>query len=333
MFEKIMRAELSFPTFMTQVNGCTFLSLDTVSLPLFSSTFIRLALSICQPACLPACTLTSSHSHHPPPLSRHSISLHHILLHSDQSIPFFLPVHSQNARSLLSQLLQRDPKERLGSGDGDAWEVKEHIFFWYVTFCLIVFIHSPSISSFIYMKELLIISIPYIVNLIQFHPLSHLILFLTLWHNRDIDFDSLASGRIIPPWTPCVAGSIDTSQFDLEFTSMQPIGQCCAVLYCTVLYCTVLYCTVLYCTVLYCTVLYCTVLFRTVRCCVFVSMISVCVILFIVPRVLPLHRSSSTLLFSVLDLTVPNFPSHLTLILLLLFRFFFATSSLPCSVP
>jgi serine/threonine protein kinase len=165
MFEKIMRAELSFPTFMTQVDGCAFISYATAALTLFSSPFISLPLlPACSPACLPACTLTSSHLSS---LSKYSILLHPTfnVLHSS------FPVHStkhQNARSLLSQLLQRDPKERLGSGDGDAWEVKEHVFFWYVTFCLIVFIHSPSISSFICMKELLTIYIPYIVNLIKY---------------------------------------------------------------------------------------------------------------------------------------------------------------------
>ena len=41
----------------------------------------------------------------------------------------------------------------------------------------------------------------------------------------DMDFESLAAGRIIPPWTPTVVGSIDTSQFDLEFTSMLPVGE------------------------------------------------------------------------------------------------------------
>jgi hypothetical protein len=39
-----------------------------------------------------------------------------------------------------------------------------------------------------------------------------------------MDFVALYSGRITPPWTPVVAGSLDTSQFDQEFTSMQPTG-------------------------------------------------------------------------------------------------------------
>ena len=40
-----------------------------------------------------------------------------------------------------------------------------------------------------------------------------------------MDFESLAAGRIIPPWTPTVVGSMDTSQFDMEFTSMLPVGK------------------------------------------------------------------------------------------------------------
>ena len=51
------------------------------------------------------------------------------------------------------------------------------------------------------------------------HTLTH-----THTHS-DIDFESLAAGRIIPPWTPTVVGSMDTSQFDMEFTSMLPVGK------------------------------------------------------------------------------------------------------------
>ena len=29
-------------------------------------------------------------------------------------------------------------------------------------------------------------------------------------------------GRVTPPWSPTVVGSLDTSQFDEEFTSMMP---------------------------------------------------------------------------------------------------------------
>jgi len=36
----------------------------------------------------------------------------------------------------------------------------------------------------------------------------------------DIDWDKLANGRVPPPWDPPIHGSLDTSQFDDEFTSM-----------------------------------------------------------------------------------------------------------------
>lgn len=40
------------------------------------------------------------------------------------------PAHvSDHARSLLSNLLVRDPKQRLGSGEADAEELKGHPFF------------------------------------------------------------------------------------------------------------------------------------------------------------------------------------------------------------
>lgn len=42
---------------------------------------------------------------------------------------------------------------------------------------------------------------------------------------RGIDWTSLAAGKIPSPWIPTVAGSLDTSLFDTEFTSMMPIGQ------------------------------------------------------------------------------------------------------------
>lgn len=77
----------------------------------------------------------------------------------------------QEAKDLLSHLLVRDPKARLGSGEQDANEVKAHPFF------------------------------------------------------RDIDWVTLATGKMPSPWVPTVAGSLDTSQFDQEFTSMMPIGK------------------------------------------------------------------------------------------------------------
>lgn len=77
----------------------------------------------------------------------------------------------QNAKDLLSHLLVRDPKARLGSGEADANEVKAHPFF------------------------------------------------------AGIDWAELATGKMPSPWVPTVAGSLDTSQFDQEFTSMMPIGE------------------------------------------------------------------------------------------------------------
>ncbi len=71
----------------------------------------------------------------------------------------------------MRRLLIRDPTARLGSGERDAAEIKEHAFF------------------------------------------------------QDINWTLLATGTMLPPWTPVVAGSVDTSQFDLEFTSMNPVGK------------------------------------------------------------------------------------------------------------
>ena len=84
---------------------------------------------------------------------------------------FYFILLIQEAKNLLSRLLIRDPKERLGSGERDAHEVKEHPFF------------------------------------------------------NAMDWDGLANGRVSPPWSPAVASSMDTSQFDLEFTSMLPISK------------------------------------------------------------------------------------------------------------
>eukprot|EP00604_Paraphysomonas_vestita_P003345 CAMPEP_0174818012 /NCGR_PEP_ID=MMETSP1107-20130205/604_1 /TAXON_ID=36770 /ORGANISM="Paraphysomonas vestita, Strain GFlagA" /LENGTH=137 /DNA_ID=CAMNT_0016029297 /DNA_START=1356 /DNA_END=1769 /DNA_ORIENTATION=- len=40
---------------------------------------------------------------------------------------------------------------------------------------------------------------------------------------QGLDWDLLYNGHIPPPWAPKFAGSLDTSQFDQEFTSIEPI--------------------------------------------------------------------------------------------------------------
>lgn len=78
--------------------------------------------------------------------------------------------HTKTSKDLLRRLLVRDPKQRLGSGESDAGEIKSHVFF------------------------------------------------------NGLDWDLLYRGDIPPPWAPKFAGSLDTSQFDQEFTSIDPIG-------------------------------------------------------------------------------------------------------------
>jgi serine/threonine protein kinase len=77
----------------------------------------------------------------------------------------------QIARDLLVHMLVRDPKARLGSGEADAQEIKNHPFF------------------------------------------------------ADIDWAHMSTGKMTPPWVPAMSGSLDTSQFDQEFTNMLPIGK------------------------------------------------------------------------------------------------------------
>jgi len=80
----------------------------------------------------------------------------------------FPPFMSAEAKDILSRLLIRDPQERMGSGERDAAELKEHPFF------------------------------------------------------KDVDWAALGAGTVVPPWAPTVSHSVDTSQFDEEFTSMLP---------------------------------------------------------------------------------------------------------------
>ena len=102
----------------------------------------------------------------PPFYSRNRETMFEKIMKADLTFPPFM---SENAKSLLSRLLVRDPKMRLGSCERDAAELKEHPFF------------------------------------------------------NDVDWVGLLEGRIPAPWTPNVSGSLDTSQFDQEFTSMLPI--------------------------------------------------------------------------------------------------------------
>eukprot|EP01039_Chlorochromonas_danica_P010102 gene10102-11182_t len=102
----------------------------------------------------------------PPFYSRNRETMFEKIMKAELTFPAHV---SENARSLLSHLLVRDPKQRLGSGEADALEIKAHPFF------------------------------------------------------VDMNWQELATGKVQPPWVPRIASSLDTSQFDQEFTSMLPI--------------------------------------------------------------------------------------------------------------
>jgi len=103
----------------------------------------------------------------PPFYSRNRETMFDKIMKAELTFPPFM---SPAAKDLLSKLLVRDPKSRLGSGERDAQELKEHPFF------------------------------------------------------ADVDWTNLALGRVPAPWTPTVAGSLDTSLFDQEFTSMPTVS-------------------------------------------------------------------------------------------------------------
>ena len=93
---------------------------------------------------------------------------------------------ASDTRDLLSKLLNRDVSTRLGSADSDGQEVKDHPYF--------------AVND-IY---------PRIVSNVTF---------------KKMDWDALYQGLIPPPWTPTFTnGSLDTSEFDPEFTSL-PLGE------------------------------------------------------------------------------------------------------------
>lgn len=101
----------------------------------------------------------------PPFYSRNREQMFEKIMKAELAFPNFV---SPLAKDILTRLLVRDPKFRLGSGERDAAELKEHPFF------------------------------------------------------AGIDWNAFMQGRVPPPWKPHVVGSLDTSQFDQEFTSMQP---------------------------------------------------------------------------------------------------------------
>lgn len=103
----------------------------------------------------------------PPFYSRNRETMFEKIMKAELTFPAHV---SEHARSLLSHLLVRDPKQRLGSGEADALEIKAHPFF------------------------------------------------------VDMNWQELSTGKVQPPWVPRIASSLDTSQFDQEFTSMLPIG-------------------------------------------------------------------------------------------------------------
>lgn len=118
----------------------------------------------------------------PPFYSRNREAMFEKIMKADLNFPSFMtevesPLESnvlkvlQAAKDILRKLLRRDPKTRLGSGETDAQELKDHPFF------------------------------------------------------ESFDWVHLADGTLPPPWVPAVVGSLDTSQFDQEFTSMMPTGK------------------------------------------------------------------------------------------------------------
>ena len=102
----------------------------------------------------------------PPFYSRNRETMFEKIMKADLVFP---PGVSEASKDILSKLLVRDPKKRLGSGESDANELKQHIYF------------------------------------------------------AGLDWKSLEKGNVPAPWAPSVYGSLDTSQFDQEFTSMNPI--------------------------------------------------------------------------------------------------------------
>ncbi len=78
----------------------------------------------------------------PPFYSRNRETMFEKIMKAELNFPPFM---SDDAKDLLGRLLIRDPKQRLGSGDRDANELKEHAFFKDVDFeGLSYLVHSTS---------------------------------------------------------------------------------------------------------------------------------------------------------------------------------------------
>lgn len=99
----------------------------------------------------------------PPFYNKERDKLFHSILHGTLEFP---PYISDVAKDICAKLLNRDPTKRLGSGPGDASEVKAHPFF------------------------------------------------------AGIDWTALYELRVPIPFVPAVTSSLDTSQFDSEFTNL-----------------------------------------------------------------------------------------------------------------
>ena len=140
MFDKIMKADLTFPSFMSEVCPSFIHNTSFLFIIIFISIVIIIIIFI-------------------------------FIVFIIITIITILII--QRARDVLSRMLVRDPSQRLGSGIGDAQELKEHPYF------------------------------------------------------ADVDWDGLYHGRVVSPWTPAVKDSLDTSQFDQEFTDLPPAGECC----------------------------------------------------------------------------------------------------------
>jgi len=134
----------------------------------------------------------------PPFYSRNRETMFEKIMKAELSFPPFM---TENAKNLLGRLLVRDPKERLGSGERDAQVPPRR----------------PVVTT------------PHGVHPLT-HPPTHTHTH-THTHTRtrtrptvcmqelkehpffvDVDWDGLSAGRVTPPWTPTVVGSLDTSQ-------------------------------------------------------------------------------------------------------------------------